>query len=402
MNENEKKKELDAMRPPPGVGGGSGSVPLHATVDWAFWKKLPEVKVFEAIALLHGSEPASQPPDPDDASPEYRKTLRLLLASMSDGSAFTPCTLNIGDAALNGVRLLEVGKWAMANGYMLPDKFPRPVQVPKAPAPITPLRGNGYSPSRRPSSANWNKWKFIPKAQLWETVCLTLDVEPDEEVLGMRHWLQSRRGVPRGLPPEFADRLHIAQANMSTNGPIRPLALYSGVLQSPHAEVSLSEVAAFAVHCGWTLPEPMKALAPTIPSLATTEDARAQFFKTADAQDAVTPRQELGSVSAESAKETVERAGNANPPSSSPKFSSPKEVLIRAHEHHWPTIRGDLHDASKNGLAAAKAASRGWIEEEALKWAKAKGKLTDVESAPSDLGQAMRNLSSLPSKKHTL
>lgn len=392
------------MRSPPGIGVGGSSVPLHTTVDWAFWKKLPEVKVFEAIALLHGSEPASQPPDPDDASPEYRKTLRLFLASMSDVSTFTPCTLNMGDSALTGVRLLEVGRWAMANGYTLPHQFPRPAQVPKAPAPITPLRVNGYVPSRRPTPANWNKWKFIPKAQLWETVCLTLDVEPDEEVLGMRIWLQSRRGVPRGLPPEFVDRLQMAQANMSTNGPIRPLKLYSGVLQSPHAEVSLSEVAAFAVHCGWTLPESIQALAPTIQSLATPENARGQYFEAAAAQGAQQPkpRQEIGPGSAESAKGTVDSEMNVTHTATGPRFSSPKEALIRAHVHHWPTIRGDLHDASTNGLAAAKAASRGWIEEEALKWAKAKGKLTDAESAPTDLGQAMRNLSGLPSKKHTL
>lgn len=252
-------KELNAMRVPP--GGGGSSVPLHSAVDWAFWEKLPEVKVFEAIALLHGAEPADHPPAPEDASTEYRKTLRLLLASMSDSSMFTPSTLSVVDAALNGVRLLEVGKWAIANGYMLPGKFPRPVQVPRAPSPITPLRGNGYVPSRSPSSANWNKWKFIPKAQLWEAVCLTLDVEPDEEVLDMRHWLQSRRGVPRGLPPEFVDRLQIAQANLRTNGPLRPQSPYSGVLGNPCAEVLLAEVAAAAAQWEWSLPDAMQALA---------------------------------------------------------------------------------------------------------------------------------------------
>lgn len=317
MNENEKKKELDAMRPPPGVGGGSGSLPLHATVDWAFWKKLPEVKVFEAIALLHGSEPASQPPDPDDASPEYRKTLRLLLANMSDGSTFTPCTLNMGDSALNGVRLLEVGRWAIANGYTLPDKFPRPVQVPKAPAPITPLRGNGYVTSRGPSPANWNKWKHIPKVELWKAVCLTLDVEPDENVLGMDNWLKYRRGVPRGMTAEFADRLFIAQENMSAYGPIRPMRLHTGVLKNPHAEVSLAEVAAAAVAWEWTVPAQMAGLA-NCPSGTVIEEIQpsqatevgivptSTVHSTKSRRDALTPVIELAQTQCRNPLDTAE------------------------------------------------------------------------------------------------
>jgi hypothetical protein len=69
-------------------------------IDWAYWRKLPEIRVFEALALLHNTEPESEPPDLEDYSPEYRKTLRLLLACLSDRSIFTPGTLNMGDPAL--------------------------------------------------------------------------------------------------------------------------------------------------------------------------------------------------------------------------------------------------------------------------------------------------------------
>lgn len=133
--------------------------------------------------------------------------------------------------------------------------------VPAAPKPITPLRGTGSAPSRQPLPANWNKWKLIPKCELWKAVCLTLDIEPNEEKHGMLSWLQSRRGVPYGFPEEFADRLQIAQANVSTNGPIHPQSLYVGVLKNPRAEVLLSEVAAASVRWGWTLPEAMQSLA---------------------------------------------------------------------------------------------------------------------------------------------
>lgn len=234
---------------------------MSENVDWAYWSRLPEVKVFEALALLEGKEPEAEPLDIEDVTPEYRKTLRLLLSCLSDRSFFSPGNRSIVDPSLHGVRLHEVGKWAMANGYTLPAKFPRPTQVPKAPPPIEPLRGSPFAPSRKPSPANWSKWKHIPKCPLWKAICLTLDIEPDEDKHDMRNWLRDCRGNPHGLPSEFADRLEIARANVSTNGPIRPQALYAGVLKNPYGEVLLSEVAAAAISWGWTLPEMMQALA---------------------------------------------------------------------------------------------------------------------------------------------
>jgi len=106
----------------------------ESQVDWLFWCKLPEVKVFEALALLRNIEPESEPPDSDDYSPEYRKTFRMLFACLSDRSTFTPSTLNM-DPALHGVRLVEVAAWALAHDYKLPDKFPRPVELSDAPEP---------------------------------------------------------------------------------------------------------------------------------------------------------------------------------------------------------------------------------------------------------------------------
>jgi len=137
----------------------------------------------------------------------------------------------------------------------------KPIRVSKAQSAITPLHDNSRSQSRNAVPAKWNKWKFIPKCKLWECVCLTLDIEPDDNKHGITRWLQTRRGIPFGFPLDFAERLQIAQANVSTNGPIHPQAFYSGVLTNPHGEVLLSELAAFAIRCGWQIPEVMKALA---------------------------------------------------------------------------------------------------------------------------------------------
>lgn len=87
-----------------------------------------------------------------------------------------------------------------------------------------------------------------------------------------------------------------------------------------------------------------------------------------------------------------------------PRHSVKRNVLIEMHRHHWPTIMRDLQDASKNGFAkAAKAKSRDWYEDEALAWARSRGKLTDVVATPSqDLAKTMHSMANLPARRHVL
>lgn len=147
----------------------------------------------------------------------------------------------------------------------------RTVRASKLPPPIEALHGNTTLPDRYPAPAKWQKWQHIPKCELWKAICLTFDIEPDEEKHGIKSWLQSRRGVPYGFHADFADRLQVAQANMSTNGPIRPQSLNAGVLQNPRADVLLSEVAAAAIRWQWAIPEPLQALVRTQPAVSTPE-----------------------------------------------------------------------------------------------------------------------------------
>jgi hypothetical protein len=79
-----------------------------------------------------------------------------------------------------------------------------------------------------------------------------------------------------------------------------------------------------------------------------------------------------------------------------------RAALIAAHEHEWPTIRGDIGDAKANGLAAAKAGKRGWHEAIALEWARAKGKLKGAAKPADALTQSMHGMASLQSRRHTL
>jgi hypothetical protein len=80
-----------------------------------------------------------------------------------------------------------------------------------------------------------------------------------------------------------------------------------------------------------------------------------------------------------------------------------KAALIAAHVHEWPSIERDIADANTNGLAAtAKAGARGWIEDAALVWARANGKLISAAKPANLLAQAMHNLGALECRKHTI
>lgn len=55
-------------------------------------------------------------------------------------------------------------------------------------------------------------------------------------------------------------------------------------------------------------------------------------------------------------------------------FPLTKRAMIENYKKEWPTIERDIKDASTNGLDAAKASKRGWVEEQALLWARANNK----------------------------
>jgi hypothetical protein len=79
-----------------------------------------------------------------------------------------------------------------------------------------------------------------------------------------------------------------------------------------------------------------------------------------------------------------------------------RAALIAAYIRVWPTIERDISDAKKNGLAiAAKAGERGWVEADALNWARAKGKLKNADRPVDSLAQGVNSMLNLPSRKHT-
>lgn len=123
------------------------------------------------------------------------------------------------------------------------------------------MRGYAHAPVRTSGPPNWDKWKHIPQAPLWKVACLSLGVEPSEDIFGDA--IATKRRFPPGKP-NLQDRLEILQANLSNSGPIRPQgALSRGMLQDPKCKVLLAEVAAFLMAKGIEVPSEMATLAPT-------------------------------------------------------------------------------------------------------------------------------------------
>ena len=255
---------------------------MSQSIDWAYWKKLPEIRAFEAIALLLGAEPESEPPE--DSSLEYRRALRLLLACMSDRSMFTPGMLNMGDPALSGVKLIEVGAWAKAHGYLLPDKFPRPVQLSDAPEPISRVSGrNATRPHTLAAvpAVDWAFWRNMRTVKLWQACALVLGLEPDRLKPHPQQWMAGAgagrifedRNFPNlEIKERFGKALRLAENAVSyMDGPIYPQG-------TPHPgnnqekDVLLSQVVAFFVACDWAdIPEPLQSIAQPAAPVTTQE-----------------------------------------------------------------------------------------------------------------------------------
>ena len=136
----------------------------------------------------------------------------------------------------------------------------KPARISNAPPPITPLRGGSWAPPKL-KPARWQVWRLMPSVALWQAVCLSLDIEPDEH---LKDGATRVRSDHSRLPADYWDRLMVCLSNLSvTHGPIRVHGpLYRG-MKNPNCSVLLSEIAAFAIDCAWPIPDAMKARVPS-------------------------------------------------------------------------------------------------------------------------------------------
>lgn len=99
----------------------------------------------------------------------------------------------------------------------------------------------------------WKKWRYIPECQLWEAVCLSMDLEPAG--------FAQANGYSEFRRADYRDRLEVALANLSAEGAIRPAEECPAGVGKQHSVVYLSEVSAAAIAWGWTIPDGMRELA---------------------------------------------------------------------------------------------------------------------------------------------
>lgn len=116
----------------------------------------------------------------------------------------------------------------------------------------------------KPCPPEWEKWRLLPNVRVWEAVCLSFNIEPDDKKHAITSWLKTKGSyiVPPGLPPEYATRLRIVCANIGPKSRIKNDSS-CGYLENPRQEISLPEFAVFAWEAwGHAIPEELKALQP--------------------------------------------------------------------------------------------------------------------------------------------
>ena len=99
-------------------------------------------------------------------------------------------------------------------------------------------------------AADWDKWAYMLRSELWQAVALSLNIEP--YALPGLDFRPIIGGPFDCCPKEFRRRLEIA-CNHIEGGRLR-FAAPAGRL--PYYTVDLSEFAAWAQSLGWGLPDP--------------------------------------------------------------------------------------------------------------------------------------------------
>lgn len=131
-----KTKTLPPIKLPDGtifrpIGVTTRHVMVTPKPDWDFWRHMPEIKLWQAIALSMNIDPDllkysrdrwNGLPSRDDEN-KFDKHLRLLRANKSTKNGFTPGTLSMDNPDNHGVRPSEFSAWAQSIGWDIPPEL---------------------------------------------------------------------------------------------------------------------------------------------------------------------------------------------------------------------------------------------------------------------------------------
>lgn len=102
---------------------------------------------------------------------------------------------------------------------------------------------------------NWEVWKHVPHAKVWEAVALSLDIDPEKVNIDSNSWMADRLVFHEG--DEFSSRVFVAGRNVA-GGKLRPVIIAVG--QPEACTVSISEFASWALSISWRVPSELAAL----------------------------------------------------------------------------------------------------------------------------------------------
>lgn len=180
---------------------------------WHVWLNLPEVQLWEAVALTCGIEPEYYL---GDANREFADRMRIAIGNGLGKGDRPHCTM---------VTLKDVARLARHCGWTLPPEFPG---------------ANPLEHAQDPNPPNWDRWLYVPSIELGHAIALSLNIDPK--------CLSSGRHL---IPDTFVTRLQVAIEHLRPGG---VLSDFSGEARENSIVVTLQAVARLANFCRWTLP----------------------------------------------------------------------------------------------------------------------------------------------------
>lgn len=106
---------------------------------------------------------------------------------------------------------------------------------------------------------NWNKWKLIPNAKIWEVAALSLDIDPDKVKHNPQGWMANAFTTLEGQ--DFKDRVEVITANAMND---KSSLLYLVTLNQggvEYCEISIANFAKWAISKSLSLPSELAVLA---------------------------------------------------------------------------------------------------------------------------------------------
>lgn len=202
---------------------------------------------FESLSWLMALDYSLLNNAPNLAAP-YEVTLdRLLLCAVFDGE------LNLYDK--NAIKIDVEGARRRYNQQ--PEKIlVGKVQISRAPAPISPLRGTSISmrqAENKVNAPNWKEWKYTPSVRLWEACALSLNIDPHNLKDSGHGWMGDSNETPSFKPTSFPNseletefylRVRLLVANFSDRKYFQPSKLNMAAIWQ--CSVKLSDFAHWA------------------------------------------------------------------------------------------------------------------------------------------------------------